>query len=355
MPRIDSPSLDSICYSLEQAGRAAGRDRAAVFGDWLDYATAVLQFQPAADAIRDRLDSGTGLLEAIDLSDAFNDTTIGTRLARAYSAAEEGSWESTVTLFRAALETALIQSATPVNGVPFVEAHDIDLFGLIYQGWVFPCTPLELIPYSTARQIARAVVPDGGAAVFSAINEALDTLERHDAISAIMARAGLKLALEYAEQRNRAECERVLSGNVLPMIRGHLSPVVVVDPACGSGTMLLAASTRFPAFAVEAGAVAFVGFDIDPLCVQMARLNEVLHGFNGYFTASVNGTPLPASLIGSALSLPELPIMRSLCPAGLFPIVEAAQAADNPDTLRGLAADARRLTTAQAMSVALGR
>lgn len=353
---LPSPTLDAICYSLEQARLLNGRSRAAVFRDWLTYCAAVLEFHTAMEAIRDRLQSGTNLLEAIDLSGVFANTPQGASLRQTYGAADGGSWESTAALLRTALEAALIQIAHKTDGRPFVEAHNLDLFGLLYQNWVYPGEPLELTPFSTARQIAAAIVPDGGAAVIQAIEMACQALERQDAIAAIIARANLKLALEYATQGDKDGWERIIVNNLLPMIAATMLPITVADPACGSGTLLMATSMRFPGFAVEAPLIKFVGFDLDPVCVQMARLNEILYGFNGHFAAAVEGTPLPTSMIGSSLDLPQMPFVHSVFPAGLFTLVDTALAArDDLDKLRVLAADARRLTTAQATALAAGR
>lgn len=353
---LQGPTLDTICYSLEQARTAAGRSRAAIYQDWLSYCAGVLEFHTAVEAIRDRLQTGANLLEAIDLSDVFANTPQGASLRQTYGATEGGSWEATAALFRTALEAALNQITRPIDGRSFVEANNLDLFGLLYQAWVHPGDSLGLTPYSTAQQIAAAIVPDGRTAVVQAIELACQSLERHDAIAAIIARANLKLAQEYNAQGDSGGWERTLVNNLLPMIAANMLPITVADPACGSGTLLLAVSTRFPAFAIEAPLIKFVGFDLDPVCVQMARLNEILYGFNGHFAASVNGTPLPPSMISSSLRLPQMPFVHSVFPAGLFTLVETAlTVSDNPDMLRALAADARRLTTAQATALAAGR
>jgi methylase of polypeptide subunit release factors len=50
-------------------------------------------------------------------------------------------------------------------------------------------------------------------------------------------------------------------------------PFTVADVCCGSGVMLLAAAKQFPRWSIDSGLVQFYGVDIDPLCVEMCRLN----------------------------------------------------------------------------------
>lgn len=56
------------------------------------------------------------------------------------------------------------------------------------------------------------------------------------------------------------------------------SPLRALDPACGSGTLLLALAAELPASMVDSRSVRLLGIDIDPLCVEMTRLNLQLHG-----------------------------------------------------------------------------
>jgi hypothetical protein len=68
----------------------------------------------------------------------------------------------------------------------------------------------------------------------------------------------------------------------LPTVTPYVEPVTVYDCACGSGVMLLATASMFPAWANRYGLVRYYGQDIDHTCVRMARVNMMLHGLNGY-------------------------------------------------------------------------
>jgi type I restriction-modification system DNA methylase subunit len=56
-------------------------------------------------------------------------------------------------------------------------------------------------------------------------------------------------------------------------------PVSILDPCCGSGTMLLAFASCVPRELLQY--VSFFGQDIDMTCVRMARINCRLYGLNG--------------------------------------------------------------------------
>jgi methylase of polypeptide subunit release factors len=52
----------------------------------------------------------------------------------------------------------------------------------------------------------------------------------------------------------------------------------VCDPCVGSGSLLLAHAACHPLWLAQIGYVQYSGMDIDPLCVEMCRLNLRLYG-----------------------------------------------------------------------------
>jgi hypothetical protein len=77
------------------------------------------------------------------------------------------------------------------------------------------------------------------------------------------------------------EVQRFFFETVLPAAMPYYEPITVLDPAVGSGVMLLAAASAIPPWATQLGLVRFYGMDIDQTCVQMCRINIMLYGLNG--------------------------------------------------------------------------
>jgi hypothetical protein len=70
-------------------------------------------------------------------------------------------------------------------------------------------------------------------------------------------------------------------------------PMRIHDPACGSGTMLLASASLLPQPFVEFGCVEFSGQDLDPLCCAMLRINLALFGLRGWVRCANSLTDPP--------------------------------------------------------------
>ena len=65
---------------------------------------------------------------------------------------------------------------------------------------------------------------------------------------------------------------------VWPFLKPKIEPVTVCDPCVGSGILLLAHVACHPLWLAQIGYVQYSGMDIDPLCVEMCRLNLRLYG-----------------------------------------------------------------------------
>ena len=178
-------------------------------------------------------------------------------------------------------------------------------------------------PFRVATALAMAVSCDG-----RDVHERLkEAIAKSPAASAALL-AGLTVSDE-------GDARQWFIERVLPFALEHYQPVTVCDPCCGSGVMLLAAASTYPRWMVELGLVQFYGVDIDPTCVQMARLNVRLYGLNG-------------SAIQDALALSDSDLSRLPQPyaATYRTAREAAQNGD--DTARRRATAAVRRAAAHA-------
>ncbi|MBN1220814.1 MAG: hypothetical protein JXM69_17970 [Anaerolineae bacterium] len=109
---------------------------------------------------------------------------------------------------------------------------------------------------------AQAAIPDGA--------EQANTVLVYAGLKAH--RAGVALTPEPGD--NFAEWYEA----VLP----YAEPLLVGPPLVDSSAMLLAAAAQFPAWALESALVRVVWEPTDPLLRQMANINTMLFGLNGY-------------------------------------------------------------------------
>ncbi|MEI7772857.1 MAG: N-6 DNA methylase, partial [Chloroflexales bacterium] len=76
---------------------------------------------------------------------------------------------------------------------------------------------------------------------------------------------------------------------VLPAAMPFFEPITVMDPACGSGVMLLASAATVPHWARRYGFVQFFGQDIMHIAVQMAKAQVRAYGLNGFEVQMMTG------------------------------------------------------------------
>jgi hypothetical protein len=133
-------------------------------------------------------------------------------------------------------------------------------------------------PMSVARMMAMMQVDEG--LVYERIREALgpgfDYSDRRGMWDALV---NMVIADKMRQAGKGALLESELQ---IPADTPSFPYITVMDPAVGSGVMLVGAASCFPRWAVEMGLVQFYGMDIDIDCTRMAQINCYLYGLNGY-------------------------------------------------------------------------
>lgn len=92
----------------------------------------------------------------------------------------------------------------------------------------------------------------------------------------------LRFMLPVAAAMSEAGQQEFWRTKLLPAALPYIKPIPFIDTCCGSGVMLLAASTTVPAWANRLGIVNYFGVDLDPFCALMTRVQCMLYGLNGY-------------------------------------------------------------------------
>lgn len=179
-----------------------------------------------------------------------------------------------------------------------------DVVGSIYMQYGYPSKGVAqyFTPWPIALLMAQVVVGDSGPAE---VRQRLLAAIRHSPLAEAALLASLVLdapdpqprqlvqlplfpeALPPAEAppgdgQKAREAFAWFIGHVVPAAWPHYQPLQIYEPTVGSGVMLLAAASCFEPWMLHLNLVQFSGQDIDPVCVQMARINLMLYGLNGY-------------------------------------------------------------------------
>ena len=125
-------------------------------------------------------------------------------------------------------------------------------------------------PFSLAKMMAATTTLD----LPQLVHQRIKTACQGDPLAESLLLTGFMLKGEDAEGW--------YFNKLIPAIAHKVEPVTVHDPACGSGVMFLAAASEIPRWMLDWGFVRFSGQDIDQTCVQMAKVNMMLYGLNGY-------------------------------------------------------------------------
>jgi len=273
---------------------ASGHSPSQIFDDWLDLAQAALEALPA------HLRSAR---QSLPLTDTPETQALWSRLRSRYP--QPWCWTEFSAAFGILLDSLFTWQ---------------DTLGTVYMDFGMPNKHSG--QFFTPYAIAEAMAEMSMQGIEAQIHERIKAAIARDPLAQALTLAGL--ACQTAQ-----EAEAWFFGRVLPAALPHVEPVTVCDCCCGSGVMLLAAASRCPRWALDYGLVQFYGQDIDQTCVQMAKINLMLYGLNGYhLKCALELTPAEIQ------ALPE-PF------AGAYAEAQAAQSAGDVQQVERIAVDLR--------------
>jgi type I restriction-modification system DNA methylase subunit len=238
---------DRIIRHLEKAGGWSGADNSQTFDDFLSIALVTLEAVPrhfasakATGKLAEDTDEGKAVFQRI--RDRYKPSSIE-EFTKAFA--------------------ALLDSASEWG----------DTIGNVYMEFGYPSTRSGqfFTPYPIAKMNAKMLASNVEREVHDRVKEAIS--------QSIEAQALLFAGLVISDP-DEAFSHYVT--RVIPAASPHIKPITVNDPACGSGVMFIAFAEQCPRWALDLGLIQFYGMDIDQTCVDMARINCMLYGLNGY-------------------------------------------------------------------------
>lgn len=267
-----------IAKKLEHAGASFGYGKARLWEEWLQYTAVCLEItlKPFRDGTPH---TDTPLRQEEE------------RLRKIFNA-PHGNFDHFLKNFQ---EAAVLWYSWSSYGIE-------DVLGLTYMNymWANEAKGQFFTPWHVSVMMAEMTVQDGAREVFERIKAAVDKLREANPVMAIYADSLILTAGILGQGENPTKTIESILINLLPLIQPYYEPITVCDPCCGSGVMLLATSLQYPVFANRLGLVQYYGQDIDQICINMAHLNMMAYGLNGWGAAAVffdlveAGMPIPA-------------------------------------------------------------
>lgn len=251
---------------LLSANCHSGRKPYVVFSDFLDMTEAALDAMPRH--LENARDHGRPADDTPEVADLWK------RLRDEYKTEDFQRFKSAFHIL-----SALSVDRAQGWGNDTSNEKTLDVIGRTYEMFqqANPFSGQYFTPWALALTMARMLANGGGESIEGALRrmglDALRKMRDVDPIAAALCDSAVTVATLD---------ESLFVTHVVPLMSAYVDPVTYNDPACGSGVMLLAGAVCWPRWACDWGWVRFTGQDTDRQCVQMARINLMLYGLNGF-------------------------------------------------------------------------
>jgi hypothetical protein len=155
-----------------------------------------------------------------------------------------------------------------------------DVLGYIFQTWASPPSGKTwhgqvLTPWNVAFMMAQMLNTDIERMIYDRVKEALCHSDNGLGAAVLLA------SLAIPEDEPGAHFDWFLN-RCLPAAAPYLKPILVQEPAVGTGVMIMAHAAASPEWAVRNNIIQYRAQDIDVLMVGCASASLMLYGINGY-------------------------------------------------------------------------
>lgn len=267
-----------IIKRLEVVTGISGRRPAEIFSDWVFITEATLKALP--DQVKAVGATGHFAGDDPEVVDTF--ARVRGHYDPKYLGEERTGrvWHNFAEAFALLLEATAPGLWGEPNSLSVAGISGPDVLGYIFQTWASPPSGKTwhgqvLTPWNVAFMMAQMLNTDIERMVYDRVKEALCHSEN------VLGAAVLLASLAIPEDEPGAHFDWFLN-RCLPAAAPWLKPILVQEPAVGTGVMILAHAAASPEWAVRNYLIRYHGQDIDPLMVACANSSLMLYGLNTY-------------------------------------------------------------------------
>lgn len=267
-----------IIKRLEAVASISGRRPAEIFSDWVFVTEATLKALP--DQVKAVGASGHFAEDTPEIADTF--ARVRAHYDPKYLGEDRAGrvWHNFAEAFALLLEATAPGLWGEHNSLGIAGISGPDVLGYIFQTWANSPSGKTwhgqvLTPWNVAFMMAQMLNTDIERMIYDRVKEALCHPDN------VLGAAVLLASLVIPEDEPDAHFDWFLN-RCLPAAAPWLKPILVQEPAVGTGVMIMAHAAASPEWAVRNYLIRYHGQDIDPLMVACANSSLMLYGLNTY-------------------------------------------------------------------------